>query len=277
MPLVASRALFLHCIAMVIATAMAALATTAAHADTPPESRLEGAIGLIASNAPEFAGADARRSKVAPGFFLRYGRLSVTNASGFVTRRNEEVERGLDFELQRSEVFRVNVALRFDGGRSEGDSPALAGLGDVRATVRTRLSATWRPLPTWRVGAAWSLDVLGRGGGSVVDANVAREFRFSPTTTWAAGAALSLADARYMQSYFGVTPAQSTASGYAVFVPHAGLRDASVFANARHEISPRWVALGGTSFTHLLGPVAASPHTRRSNSLAVNAGLAWLF
>ena len=248
-----------------------------AHAQEPPPTRFEGALGVIVSNTSTYAGAAERRTKLLPGFYLRYGRLSVTNASGFVTRSNVDVERGLGLDLAHSEALRVNVALRFDGGRSESDSAGLIGLGGIRSTVRARAAATWRPVAQWRLGAAWSHDLLGHGGGGFGELGVAREQRASPSTTWTVGAAVSMAESRYMKSYFGVTPEQAARSGYAQFNAQAGLRDSSLFANVRSEIAPRWVALGGASFTHLLGSAAASPHTRQANSVAVNAGLAWLF
>ncbi len=252
-------------------------ACQSARAEEPPPTRLEGALGVIVNNTPTYAGADEQRTKLVPGFYLRYGRLSVTNASGFVTRNHVDVERGLGLDLAHSETLRVNLALRFDGGRSESDSAGLVGLGGIRATVRARAAATWRPLAQWRFGAAWSHDLLGHGGGGFGVLSVAREQRASPSTTWAVGAAVTFADSRYMKSYFGVTPEQAARSAYAPFNAQAGWRDSSLFASVRSDIAPRWVALGGVSFTHLLGAAAASPHTRQVNSVAVNAGLAWLF
>ena len=237
----------------------------------------EGAIGPLLANGPAYAGAAERKTRLVPGFYLRYGNLSVTNASGFITRTNEEVVRGLGLDLSPRSDFKLSLALRFDGGRSESTSSALQGLGNVRATVRARLAARWLVDEHWRLGGAVSVDALGRGGGYLGDLNLSREQRWSPTTTWAAGVAAVLAGDRYLQTYFGVTPAQAMRTGLAVYEPQGGVRDVTLFANLRSEITPRWVLLSGVNATRLLGPAADSPLTKKPASLAVTAGLAWSF
>ena len=55
--------------------------------------------------------------------------------------------------------------------------------------------------------------------------------------------------------------------------PAAGLRDASVYANLRSQIAPRWVLLAGASTTRLLGPAADSPLVRQRSTWSLNGGL----
>jgi outer membrane scaffolding protein for murein synthesis (MipA/OmpV family) len=245
----------------------------------PParEIRWEGALGLNASYGAFYQGGERRHSKLSPGFFLRYGRYTLTNSSGYVTRRADDVFRGLGIDFSNSERLRLNMALRFDAGRSQGTDPALNGLGDIRRTVRARMSATWRVDAAWRLGAAWSTDLLGRGGGGFGDLSVAHEHRSSTDTAWSWGASLALADGRWMRNYFGVDAVQSAASGYPVFEPGSGLRDVSAFGSVRHELSERWLLLGGVSVSRLLGAAADSPLTRRSLGWGASGALAWRF
>lgn len=254
--------------------AAAAQAQAQAQAQSP---EWEGAIGLLASSGPAYSGADERKTRVTPGFYLRYGRLSVTNASGFITRSSDEVARGLGVDLSPHRDVKLSLGLRVDGGRSEATSGALAGLGKVRATARVRLAARWNVDEHWRVGAAWNVDALGRGGGYFGEASLSHEQRFSADTTWIAGIAATLAGARNMQTYFGITPSQAARTPYPVYQPSAGLRDATLYANLRSQIAPRWVLLAGISATHLLGPAADSPLTFQRSGVAVNGGLAWSF
>ena len=54
-------------------------------------------------------GLDGLAQKVAklnPVIFVRYGRFTITNSSGFVTRRAEDVVRGLGVDLLRGEQVR---------------------------------------------------------------------------------------------------------------------------------------------------------------------------
>ena len=242
-----------------------------------PRPDWEGAIGPNLSYAPAYAGAQDHRTKLVPGFFLRWGRVTLTNSSGFVTRRSDDVVRGLGLNLSPSDRIRVNLALRFDAGRSASDSPALAGLGNVRSTVRVRLSGSWLLGDGWRLGSGLSVDAAGRGGGDFADVSIVREQRLSSATTWSWGSSVAVASSGYMRSYFGVNPEQAARTAYPLYAPGAGLRDAAVFANIRSELGPRWVALGGIGASRLLGPAASSPLTQKPTGWGINGGVAWRF
>lgn len=258
----------------IVFAALALLAGSGARAQAP---EWEGAVGLLINSAPTFMGAEQRKLGLAPGFYLRWGRLSVTNASGFRTRTNDEVVRGLGIDLGSSEHVKLSLGLRFDGGRRESTSDKLQGLGSVKSTVRARLGLRYRFDEHWQANVAWSVDAFGRGGGHFGEMSLQREQRWSPDTTWAAGAAICLAGDRYLQTWFGVTPAQSLSSGYPIYEPGAGARDATLYANLRSQLAPRWLLLGGVSASRLLGPAADSPLVRQASSVAVNGGLAYSF
>lgn len=245
--------------------------------DAPVRAEWEAGAGLLLHASPEYSGADRYKLRALPALYLRWGRFSVSNAGGFIDRRNDEVVRGLGIELGRSETFRANLGLRYDPGRAESVSSALAGVGGIKATVRARIAATWRPVPAWRFGAAWTVDAFGRGGGNYGEVSVARESRLDVHTTWTAGATLTLAGDRYLQTWYGVNAEQSARSGYPVYVPGNGLRDFTLSTSLRRRLAARWVALAGVSATRLLGPARDSPLTLRASSLAAQAGLLYEF
>lgn len=232
----------------------------------PQASKFEGVYGLTLGYRPEYSGASNQVVKLTPGLFIRYGRFTLSNVSGFVTRQADDVVRGLGVDLVRSDQLRVSLALRFDAGRSESTSTALKGQGDIKPTVRTRAALTWKLDESWRLGAAWSVDALGRGGGNFGDVSVGWEHALAHRSALSLGASLSLAGDRYMQTYFGVNARQAALSGRAEYTPDAGLRDLSVYANLRHDLGPDWTVLAGASATHLLGPAAASPLTASRNN-----------
>ena len=249
----------------------------AAPESAPAPTVWEGAIGLNASFRPEYSGSARQVSKLTPAIFLRYGRFTVTNASGFVTRRADDVVRGLGLDLVNDSRLRINLALRFDAGRNENTSTALTGAGNIQATVRARLNLGWRFEGPWRLGASWSVDALGRGGGNFGDLSGGWEHAFSPSTVLTAGLNLSAAGDRYMQTYYGISTEQAARTGYPVYTPRSGLRDLGSSVGFRSNLGDDWIWLGGASATRLIGPAAQSPLTGKRNGFGINTGLARRF
>jgi outer membrane scaffolding protein for murein synthesis (MipA/OmpV family) len=251
--------------------------TAAASAPARPRPEVEGAVGPMVNYDPQYQGAAGSRLKWTPGIFIRWGRYTITNASGFVTRRDDDVMRGLAADFVRSEHTRINLALRLDRGRRSSDSAALAGLPDIRPTIRARLVGTHTFDAGIGASAGVNVDLLGRGGGTVVDLGISRSFALAPRTTWSVGLGITAASQRYMRSYFGVTPEQSLITGYPPYAPGSGLRDVSLSTGARRQFGERWVGYVGASTSCLLGPAAASPLSQRPWGWAVNGGIAWRF
>ena len=107
-------------------TALWVLACCSAYADEAPgeapappanatadgDWRWEGAVGPVLSYTPDYSGAATRKVSWTPGYYIRYGRISLSNTSGFVTRRRaDDIFRGLSLDLKRDDRLRYNVAL----------------------------------------------------------------------------------------------------------------------------------------------------------------------
>ncbi len=240
-------------------------------------SKFEGAVGLVLDYKPAFSGSSDRKVRPHLAGFLRYGRFTITGAGGFTTKRQDDVERGIDAELVRRAGVRVNLALRVDQGRRESESSQLAGMGNIKSTVRTRLAVRWEPAPQWAVSLAGSVDSLGRGGGYFVDTGVSRTFTIDARQRVILGASVAAGGNRYMQTWYGVTEQQSAASGYPVYKPGTGLRDVGTNATWRIDVNPEWAGFTSLGVTRLLGPAADSPLTRQPNSYSVAAGIARRF
>lgn len=267
-----------HRLGLALALWGAAGAASALPEWLPPESGTEGAVGLVVRHTTAYLGSARWQTRLTPGGFLRWGPLTVTGAGGFTTRRNQDVERGLGAELMRRDGVRVQLSLRYDGGRSEADSPELAGLGNVDATVRARLLLRWEPQPGWTVGAAASTDLLGRAGGSTWDATISRRWELTEEGhSVALGLAVSGADRPAMQAWHGVSAEQSARSGFPVFEARAGLRLIQASAIYRHEFGRAWGAFVEAGVSRLLADAARSPLTRQVGAPNVAAGLAWRF
>jgi MipA family protein len=239
--------------------------------------KFEGALGLVLAYKPAFSGATDRKISPQLAGFVRYGRLTLTGAGGFTTQRQDDVERGLDAELLRRDRVRVNLSARYDPGRRESDSEQLAGMGNIKATVRTRLGLRWQPAPHWSLSLASGLDALGNGGGYTVEAGVSRSFILDARQRVTVSAGLVAAGDRYLQTWYGVTAAQSARSGLPIYTPSEGLRDAHTGVTWRIEVNPQWAGFASLGATRLLGAAADSPLTRQSSSYSIAGGIARRF
>ena len=241
-------------------------------------SRIAVVIGMVSTFGPEYAGAARSTLGWEPGFAVRWGRLSFASRSAFAVRSSEPgTGGGLRLELARSDRWRAGLGLRQDGGRDASSSPSLAGMGDIRRTLRARLSASTQVGPGWRVGAAWMVDLLGRGNGQLGDINFGRDFGLTPRTGVNASAALGLGNRRYMQKWYGVTPAQAASSGYAPYKPRVGLREIAVSLGGRTQIDAHWAVFYGIGASRLLGGAADSPLSFEPQSWNARAGLVYRF
>jgi outer membrane scaffolding protein for murein synthesis (MipA/OmpV family) len=265
--------------AVAVLACRTALAQTEAVAEperpgAEPPRRWAMALGAVASVGPEFAGSSRIGANLQPGLALRWGRVSLASRSAFAVRgEGGTAQGGLRVELVRSERWRSSLGLRWDSGRDEDSSAQLEGLGDVRGTLRLRLSLGYRFDEGWRAGASWAGDVLGRGGGWLAEVSGGRDLRVSDRTSAGVSLILGYGGRRWQQTTYGITPDQAARTGYPVYTPGAGPRDLGLGLSARTELGGGWALFYGASVSRLVGPTAASPLVRERDGWGLSAGV----
>ncbi|MBT9501171.1 MAG: MipA/OmpV family protein [Burkholderiaceae bacterium] len=249
----------------------------AGHAQVVETPRLHYVLGAQISSQPEYAGAPNNKSHLSPLWALQYGRWRISSSgAGQVMGFGEEVQGpGASTDLVKSDALRLGLALRVDSGRSSKDSVRLQGLPDVPRTLRARLFGSYALAPEWLASAAWSQDLLGREGGGILNLDIGYRLRQTRHTEWTAGAGITAGTARNHQSYFGITPAGSVASGLPVFSPGAGLRDVHAGVGFTHALSSRWILFGSAGVSRLLSDAALSPLVHQRQGSSVGLGLAY--
>lgn len=238
---------------------------------------IAGAVTLVGLYGPEFQGARDYGASVRPGFFLRWGRVSLSSGGGFAARRQDAERRGLGIDLASSDTFDVSLGLRSDSGRNESGSPALAGMGDVKRTLRGRIGMTWRFAPDWQLAGGWTVDAFNRGGGNLGEIKLQHDWPLMPRLSLSSAVSVAMAGDRYMQTYFGVTAEQAARSGYREYSPGLGFRDFSAYTSIKAEVGEHWVFIGGPGWTRMLGPAARSPLTQRRSAWSMSAGVGYRF
>ena len=107
---------------------------------------------------------------------------------------------------------------------------------------------------------AWALgDVSGVDNGWTAGINAYAMQPVARMITLAGGAAFTYGSGNYMKEYFGVTPADSLASGLPVYVPGGGARDVRGWTAAVLSLSLHWHLGVGVMYSRLVGDAADNP------------------
>lgn len=257
------------------ALAQVAEPPAAAPAKTP--ERYDYVLGLAMVSAPTYSGAAGRDLSLRPVAAVRWGRFRISSSRGgaLLGFGTDAPAPGVSADLFSSNRFNVGLAVRGDTGRSAGDDPALAGLPDIRSTLRARLYAGYKVTTAWGLGLSVSQDLLGRGGGATATLDLGYRFRSSPDTEWTLGGGANFGNQRYMQNHYGVPASAVPVSVYPLYEPGAGLVDVHVGAGVTTLISRRWIAFASVGASRLQGDAAMSPLTRRPGSVGGTVGIAW--
>lgn len=245
----------------------AAQAQTPVDADNSAASFSRYVIGGAVGYSPTYPGSARYDFSAQPlwAFYIGRVRLSTSRASALMGFGEDSAGAGASTELMEHKRWRFGAGVRVDSGRQSSDDPALAGLPDVRRTLRGRLYARYDLTPQINTTLGWNPDLLSRGSGATMTWDVGYRQPLGPSTEWTTGAGLTWASRQYMQSYFG-TPAYQAASG---------LRDLHLGVGLTTALSRNWLAFGGISAQQLMGNAADSPITHRDLGWGVSLGVAY--
>jgi outer membrane scaffolding protein for murein synthesis (MipA/OmpV family) len=224
-------------------------------------------LGVAAEVQPVYDGSRAYRVSGGPVINIHY-RDSAFLSTG----------EGLGYNFLHGDHYQVGLALTYDLGRKEKDDLRnLKGVGDISAAPVGKLFASWvlsRKFPLiMRVDAR---QFMGGAQGLVGDAAVYLPLPGSSRSfVMFAGPSITMATNHYLQTLYGVTPAQSAASGHPVYtIPHAGTAAAGVGFSATRFITEHWLLNVDAAISQIRGSPAHSPlvetHTQRVVAVSVD-------
>lgn len=155
--------------------------------------------------------------------------------------------------------FAPRGSLRIIRARTAADNPELTGLTDIDLAVELGGGIGYRQRH-FQAFADARYGVLGRESWV---AELGADVIARPGDRWTLtfGPRLFLGDNTYAATYFGVTPADSVASGLAAFAPSGGALSAGLELGATYAINDTWGITGAVRWDRLLNDAAASPIT----------------
>jgi outer membrane scaffolding protein for murein synthesis (MipA/OmpV family) len=206
--------------------------------------------GLSSEILPKYDGASRYHVLGGPMFDIRYKDLAFL-ATG----------EGLGVNFISNNYTRIGFAITYDLGRSRSLSHELNRLSDIDPTPEAKLFGEAVIFPF--VIRADIRRSMGGYNGWAGDFSA-----YMPIAGWKkrlfvfAGPSIMFGDRNYMTRYFGITPAESQASGLPVFSPGGGAKSVSLGADATWLMGHHWflnVILAGDC---LLDDANRSPTTR---------------
>jgi MipA family protein len=157
-------------------------------------------------------------------------------------------------------------------GREDVDNPVVDRVHHIDDSFDLGLfgAYVWRdPREIRRMAGvgAWALgDVSGVDNGWTSGLNAYATQPVAKMVTLAGGGAFTYGSGNYMDEYFGVTPADSLASGLPVYVPGSGVRDVRGWAVAMLHLSKQWHLGAGAMYLRLMDAAADSPIVSQEGS-----------
>jgi outer membrane scaffolding protein for murein synthesis (MipA/OmpV family) len=249
--------------------------TQQAHADdasspgngstTPAESPWKIAIGPGAYFAPQYPGSSHMKVYAFPALDISY--------------RDRIFSQGPDvlgINVLTSENYHLGASLSFDfQSRTASDDPHLRGLGNVDDGPKLRIFGDYT---VWAFTGAVAVyqDISGNGQGTTASADL---YASLPLQGWlfSVGPGLTWANAVYTRTLFGISSAQSAASGLPQYSTGSGIRDVHMTFYATHDFSRHWVGSVNATLGRLEHYAGGSPITERRCELTTFAALDYRF
>lgn len=215
-------------------------------------------VGPSASFQPRYDGSDRYHMMGGPSVDIRY-------RDRFFLSTGE----GIGVNVLTGPNWRVGVGAAYDlGRRAADDLDHLSGMGNINPAPSLRLLGEYAISKSFPLVLRADLRRnFGGDNGWIGDLGAYMPMPGSSETfSWFAGPTMTIADSRYMNSWFGVNAQQSARSGYRQYDASPGIRSVGFGVSASLTIRKHWIVSADGAFQQLVGAAAHSPITQTRES-----------
>lgn len=168
-----------------------------------------------------------------------------------------------------------SAALSYRTGRKDKDvssdsissgSDELRGMGEIKGSAIVVPGLGYKVTDWLNLQLQAEVPVSERENGEAVHFGLSSPLYTSPTNAVTLALTGSWGSDKYMQTYYGVSAAQSAASGFARHDAGAGIYAWSMNLDWTHKLTSRWSVLASAGVTQLTGDAGASPIVHRKTS-----------
>lgn len=247
--------------ALLAAAALLALAAptwAADAADAPDGDVITLGTGIAAG--PRYSGSDEKRIGV--GLELDY---AMSNGFFIGTTR------GIGYGGSTGKAD-YSIALGYREGRKDGNqgafmgrsgSDSLRGMGEIKSSATALLSLGYAVTDRLHLGLQADVPLTQRDNGAALHFSVSRALYTSSSDELTLGLTGHWGSRKYVQTYYGVTAAQSAASGLRRHNAKSGVYAYSLELGWKHKFDRNWSLIASVGATQLTDDAGDSPIVKR--------------
>jgi MipA family protein len=216
-----------------------------------PRGEWDVTLGAGAAVRPTYEGSDHYIASPVPFVNVIWRdtiALGVDGLSAYWRYQNLRIGGGLSYGTGRTQS---------SGIFQQGDG-RLAGLGDIPAAFALKAFADYKLGPVV-LNAGLTKFTANGNDGVLVNFGIGLPYKLTETTTVRASVSTDWADQNYMQTYFGVTPAQAINSGFSQFNAGAGIKDVNFGVGLTQQLGLHWALVANARLARLTGDAENSP------------------
>ncbi|MCP1436976.1 outer membrane scaffolding protein for murein synthesis (MipA/OmpV family) [Erwinia persicina] len=247
-----------------------ALTTSATARADSGDAQNSVTVGVGAQSAPRYSGSDQTRLQPVPVFQARHGAFFA------------DAQKGIGYDLQSNSGLYLEHTLGYNLGRDDKNSDwrdggkRLKGMGKIDPTVNTALAIGWQVTP-WLSAEGKAVLPFSDDQGVNYQASLTLLPVQSESDTVALQTAALFGDARYMNTWYGVSQAQSQRSRFTRYRAPGGFYGIATSLIWSHQFDPHWGTLISAGYTWLGDRVADSPVVSRRNEATGTVGFTYTF
>jgi outer membrane protein len=260
-------------------------------ANPMPDGSRDMYVGLGVQSAPRYDGTGSRKVSVLPVLQVEWssGVFIAGMSAGMHLSNSPTVEYGplLAVLPGRDESGTGTVIGSLEntlintiapGERAYVPTGRLAGIDEIGARLQFGGFYNVYLHPQWRLTSSLLAGAARDHNGVRLELNVQRLAAvLSERHRVSLSAGVGIVNARYNETYFGVTPLEASRSRFHAWRPDGGLQDVHAGVRWNWVLSPAWMATSNLQAKRLLGDASHSPLTERSTNLTVSTAIAYRF
>lgn len=223
-------------------------------------------LGGGAAMTPTYEGSNRYTLEPAPVIDIRYRDLAFLSLGD-----------GLGVNLIRGDTYRAGIAVGYDIGRDQHLNQRLNGLGNIDPSAVPRVFAEIGLLPL-----VLTFDLrhsIGGPQGLIGDIGLYVPVVGREDLVAFVGPSVTFADAHYMQSYFGISTAQSMASRshFPIYQAQGGLKDATLGATVIYHFTEKVFTDVSATWERLTDSAGNSPIVQDRDQFGLSLTLGYEF